>query len=59
MYDDNRMTERTTDMTNIKIKARDVNVHYGDNHAIKDVTVDIGDKMVTSFIGPSGCGKST
>ncbi len=42
-----------------KITARDVNVCYGDNHAIKDVTVDIGDKAVTAFIGPSGCGKST
>jgi len=43
----------------IKIVARDVNVFYGDNHAIKDVTVDILDKSVTAFIGPSGCGKST
>lgn len=42
-----------------KITARDVNVYYGENHAIKDVTVDIGDKAVTAFIGPSGCGKST
>ncbi|MDB2608304.1 phosphate ABC transporter ATP-binding protein PstB, partial [Planktomarina temperata] len=30
-----------------------------DNHAIKDVTVEIEDKTVTAFIGPSGCGKST
>lgn len=43
----------------IKITARGVNVHYGDNHAIKDVDVDIQDKSVTAFIGPSGCGKST
>jgi len=42
-----------------KITARNVDVFYGDNHAIKDVTVDIGDKSVTAFIGPSGCGKST
>ena len=42
-----------------KISARDVNVHYGDTHAIKDVNVDIPDKTVTAFIGPSGCGKST
>ena len=45
--------------TDIKISARDVQVYYGDNHAIKDVTVDIEDKTVTAFIGPSGCGKST
>ncbi|MDA7709132.1 phosphate ABC transporter ATP-binding protein PstB, partial [bacterium] len=36
-----------------------VQVFYGDNHAIKDVTVEIEDKTVTAFIGPSGCGKST
>jgi phosphate transport system ATP-binding protein len=47
----------TTDT--IKIAARDVQVYYGDNHAIKDVNVDIDDKTVTAFIGPSGCGKST
>ena len=43
----------------IKFSARDVQVFYGDNHAIKDVDVDIEDKAVTAFIGPSGCGKST
>ncbi len=42
-----------------KIVARNVNVHYGDKHALKDVSVDIGEKSVTAFIGPSGCGKST
>jgi phosphate transport system ATP-binding protein len=34
-------------------------VFYGDKQAIKDVDIDIEDKMVTAFIGPSGCGKST
>jgi hypothetical protein len=43
----------------IKMKARSVDVFYGDKHAIKDVDVDIKDKTVTAFIGPSGCGKST
>ncbi|KPA22566.1 Phosphate import ATP-binding protein PstB [Shimia sp. SK013] len=42
-----------------KISARDVQVYYGDTHAIKDVNVDIDAKTVTAFIGPSGCGKST
>ena len=42
-----------------KIIARDVNVYYGDKHALKAVDVDIPDRSVTSFIGPSGCGKST
>jgi phosphate transport system ATP-binding protein len=42
-----------------RITARSVNVHYGDNHALKDVDVDILSGTVTAFIGPSGCGKST
>ena len=43
----------------IKIAAKNVQVFYGDSHAIKNVSVDIEDKTVTAFIGPSGCGKST
>ncbi|MGR3635951.1 MAG: phosphate ABC transporter ATP-binding protein PstB [Shimia sp.] len=49
----------TVDQKTIKISARDVQVYYGDTHAIKDVNVDIASKTVTAFIGPSGCGKST
>ncbi|MDO5643352.1 MAG: phosphate ABC transporter ATP-binding protein PstB [Paracoccus sp. (in: a-proteobacteria)] len=51
--------ERKVKQSDIKITARDVQVYYGDKHAIKDVNVDILDKAVTAFIGPSGCGKST
>ena len=43
----------------VKIRADKVQVFYGENHAIKDVDVNILDKTVTAFIGPSGCGKST
>ncbi len=57
--DDLRLLERTTTMNDIKISAKGVDVFYGDNHAIKNVNVDIDDKTVTAFIGPSGCGKST
>ncbi|MGO9635211.1 MAG: phosphate ABC transporter ATP-binding protein PstB [Steroidobacteraceae bacterium] len=39
--------------------ARRVNVHYGDKHAVKNVSVDIGRNQVLAMIGPSGCGKST
>ncbi|MCG6882902.1 MAG: phosphate ABC transporter ATP-binding protein PstB [Silicimonas sp.] len=46
-------------MHETKIRASGVDVFYGDNHAIKDVSVYIEDKTVTAFIGPSGCGKST
>jgi phosphate transport system ATP-binding protein len=42
-----------------KISASGVQVYYGSNHALKDVSVEILDKAVTAFIGPSGCGKST
>ena len=43
----------------IKISVRDLNVYYGDNHALKDVNIDIRKNAITAFIGPSGCGKST
>jgi phosphate transport system ATP-binding protein len=39
--------------------ARAVNVRYGDKHAVKDVSLDIGRNQVLAMIGPSGCGKST
>ena len=42
-----------------KVKARDVNVYYGDAHALKHVDLDMYRNEVTSLIGPSGCGKST
>ncbi len=56
---DMRIVERDVDTNAVKISAKDVQVFYGDNHAIKDVSVEIEDKTVTAFIGPSGCGKST
>ena len=56
---DTNNPENDVTQTDVKIAARNVQVYYGDNHAIKDVDVDIEDKTVTAFIGPSGCGKST
>jgi phosphate transport system ATP-binding protein len=41
------------------IEARSVSVFYGENEAIKKVSVTIGRNQVVAFIGPSGCGKST
>ena len=41
------------------MSARNVNVWYGDIHAIDDVTLEIGRNQVVALIGPSGCGKST
>jgi phosphate transport system ATP-binding protein len=46
-------------MATAKISARDVNVYYGEKHALKSVSVDIPVRSVMAFIGPSGCGKST
>ena len=42
-----------------KISVRDLNLYYGQNHALKDIRIDIPASAVTAFIGPSGCGKST
>ena len=41
------------------IRTRNVDVYYGDNHAIQNVSLDVGKNEVISLIGPSGCGKST
>src|SRR6201985_2276753 len=41
------------------ISVQGLNVHIGNNHILKDITIDIPDKKVTSIIGPSGCGKTT
>ena len=46
-------------MANSKISVENLNLHYGENHALKDVNMEITDHAITAFIGPSGCGKST
>lgn len=43
----------------IKISARNLNLYYGENHALKDINMDIKKNAVIALIGPSGCGKST
>lgn len=43
----------------IKIHTNNVNLWYGDNQALKNVSLDIYSNKITAFIGPSGCGKST
>ncbi len=58
MYD-NPNLERKVAQQDTKISARNVQVFYGETHAIKDVNIEIQDRTVTAFIGPSGCGKST
>ena len=41
------------------IEAKDLNLWYGQNHALHDINVAIPEHEITAFIGPSGCGKST
>jgi phosphate transport system ATP-binding protein len=56
---ENRDTVGDITVENPRMTCRDVNVWYGDKHAIKNVSLDIGRNEVISMIGPSGCGKST
>ena len=42
-----------------KISTSDLNLYYGNNHALKNINLDIYEHQITAFIGPSGCGKST
>lgn len=46
-------------MENSKISVKKLNLHYGDNHALRDVDMELKEHAITAFIGPSGCGKST
>jgi phosphate transport system ATP-binding protein len=46
-------------MEDLKVKVTDLSLFYGNNQALKNITMDIPEKKVTAFIGPSGCGKST
>lgn len=42
-----------------KIITENLNLYYGENHALKDINMKIREGAITAFIGPSGCGKST
>ena len=42
----------------IKIDAQNVDFHYGDFHALKNISMQIEANTSVAFIGPSGCGKS-
>jgi phosphate transport system ATP-binding protein len=56
---ENRTTVGTQFVEDPRMVCREVNVYYGDKHAIKNVTIDVGKNEVLAMIGPSGCGKST
>ena len=46
-------------MSNVKFDIENVNLHYGEFHALKNISMQIQEREITAFIGPSGCGKST
>lgn len=53
-------TEDSTDINKKSVyDTNDLNLWYGDTHALKDINLSINEKEVTAIIGPSGCGKST
>ncbi len=54
----NTMTHTHTPADAI-LSVRDLNLHYGDKHALNNINLDMARNQVTAFIGPSGCGKST
>ncbi|MCD2452588.1 phosphate ABC transporter ATP-binding protein PstB [Methylicorpusculum oleiharenae] len=56
---ESRETVGAITSSDTRISCRNVNVFYGEKQAINDLSLDIGNNEVISFIGPSGCGKST
>ena len=54
-----RETERSARADETILEARGLDVHYGEDRALREVTAEIPERKVTAIIGPSGCGKST
>ena len=56
---ENRLTVGEPFVDDARMSCRNVNVYYGEKHAISNVSIDVGRNEVLAMIGPSGCGKST
>ena len=56
---ESRLTIGEPFVDDARMTCRDVNVYYGEKHAIRNVSIDVGRNEVLAMIGPSGCGKST
>lgn len=54
-----RLERHREDMLKDKIIVKGLNLHYGANHALKNIDLNVKEKSITALIGPSGCGKST
>lgn len=54
-----QLRSENTEMKTAALDVKHLNIYYGENHAVKDVSFSIGKNAVTALIGPSGCGKST
>jgi phosphate transport system ATP-binding protein len=52
-------TRQARAINNVKAQVDNLNFYYGQNRALKNLSIPIADKQVTALIGPSGCGKST
>ena len=59
VHRDSRQTVGEVRVADPRIRCTDVNVYYGEKHAIKNISLDVGKGEVLAMIGPSGCGKST
>ncbi len=48
-----------SEISDIQIETKDLNVIYHNNHVLKNINIKIPTKQLTAIIGPSGCGKTT
>jgi phosphate transport system ATP-binding protein len=53
------LKNQSTNKANIVYSTTNLDLWYGENHALKNINLDIEENTVTAIIGPSGCGKST
>jgi phosphate transport system ATP-binding protein len=59
LHSENTGTQKSQAEKQVKISTSQVNLHYGNFHALKGINMKIPEKTVTALIGPSGCGKTT
>jgi phosphate transport system ATP-binding protein len=57
--DNTQVNDSIRDKKDLVYETSDLNLWYGENHALKNINLDISQNEVTAIIGPSGCGKST